>query len=229
FGPARLGDVEARQADRRRHDVEVTEDPGRAAAPATGGAGGKLHLIHKEGRGDSEAHDIDEAVELRAKARAGTRDACDAPVQCVEDAGEDDEPAGAVEFAARRQYHRPDAEEQVEQGEEARHHDDDATERQGRWSHGYCARTVPPTRTLSPGFTFRTGRAASGRNTSVRDPNRMRPSRSPCFTRSPGFASATMLRAIKPAICRTSTRPRGPRMPSDDRPWSTLAFPSAAC
>src|SRR5207249_8428727 len=136
---------------------------------------------------------------------------------------------GAVEFAARGEHHRPDAEKQVEQREQTRHDDDDATERQRWWSHAYSASTVPPTRTRSPGLTLTTGRRESGRKTSVREPNRINPSRSPCVTRAPSFASVTMRRAIRPAICRTSTGPRGPRNPIDDCSLSRLAFSAAAC
>src|SRR5207247_11466837 len=99
---------------------------------------------------------------------------------------------------ARGEQHGPDAAEQVEQGEETRHHDDDAAQRQWRRSHAYSARTVPPTRTRSPGLTLTTGRSERGRKTSVREPNRMRPRRSPWMTRSPGFECVTRRPAVKP-------------------------------
>ena len=67
LGAAGLRHVEARQTDRRRHDVEVGEDPG--SRPSTR----ELHLIHKESRRDAEAHDVDQTVELSAKPRPCAR------------------------------------------------------------------------------------------------------------------------------------------------------------
>src|SRR6059058_4601261 len=64
-------------------------------------------------------------------------------VQRVEDAGEEDVPAGPVELAARREHDGPDAEEQVEQREQARHHDHDAPHRRGEGPHKvYSASTL---------------------------------------------------------------------------------------
>src|SRR6266852_1469024 len=199
---ARLRHIEAREADRGRHHVEVAEDPGRRAGAR------EFDLKHEERGCDAEAHDVDEAIE---------------------NSGEHDEPAGAVELAPRRQDHRPDAEEEIEEREQTRHHDDDAADREWRWSHAYSASTVPPTRTRSPRLTLTTGRAESGRKTSVREPNRIRPSRAPCATWSPGRGSVTMRRAMRPAICRTSTGPCGPRMPIEACSLSRLAFSVPAC
>src|SRR5206468_4782540 len=223
LGAARLGDVESCQPDGHGHDIEVTEDPGGAARA------GKLDLIHQESRGDPEAHDVHQTVQLGAEPRPRAREPGHAPVQGVENPGEHDEPRGAVEVAAGGQHHRPDAEEQVEEREQTGHHDHDPPHLQHRGSHrGYSASTLPPTRTRSPGLTLSAARADSGRKMSVREPNRIIPRRAPCAAGAPGRPSVTMRRATDPAICRTSTRPRGPFTPIDACSLSRLAFSLAA-
>src|SRR2546430_2927251 len=183
FPRPRLRDVEPAQQDRRRHQVEVAEDPlGRPAAR-------ELELIDEEGGGDPEAHHVRQAVELRPEAGAGLREPGDPAVQRVEDAGEEDVPAGPVELAARREHHGPDAEEQVEQREQARHYDHDAPHRRGEGPHEvYSASTLAPARTRAPTATRTVGRAAAARNTSTREPNRIRPIRSPRVARAPPAA-----------------------------------------
>src|SRR5207245_1059560 len=110
-----------------------------------------------------------------------------------EDAREEDVPAGAIELAARRQHHGPNAEEQVEQREQARHDDHDAPHAgAGERLHGaYSANTVAPACTRSPTATRTVDRAATGKNTSTREPNRLRPIRAPCSPRSPAPPSGT--------------------------------------
>src|SRR2546422_8681369 len=54
----------------------------------------------------------------RAEARARLGKARHAPVERVQDPGEEDVPARPVELAAGREHHCPDAEEQVERSEE---------------------------------------------------------------------------------------------------------------
>jgi hypothetical protein len=99
FGVTGLEHVEAGQPDGGAHDVEVAEDPG-------GGPGvGELELIDQEGGRHPEADEVHQAVELGAEAGAGLGQARHATVQHIENPGEDDEPAGAIEFPASRQHH----------------------------------------------------------------------------------------------------------------------------
>src|SRR5437867_8332131 len=220
-----LGDVEPGEPNGGRHDVEVAEDPLRLAA------GRELELVDEKGRRGAEAHHIHEAVELRAEPRAGARQARHPAVERVEDAREEDVPAGAIELAARRQHHGPNAEEQVEQREQARHDDHDAPHvGAGERLHGaYSANTVAPACTRSPTATRTVDRAATGTNTSTREPNRMIPIRSPCVARSPAAPSVTMRRAMRPAIWRTSSGARAARSPTEACSLSRLALSEAAC
>src|SRR2546430_12421166 len=84
----------------------------------------------------------------------------------VEDAGEEDVPAGAIELPARRQHHGPDAEKQIEQREQARYDDHDAPHAgAGEWLHwAYSANTVAPACTRSPTATRTVDPAAAGRS-----------------------------------------------------------------
>src|SRR5439155_200354 len=219
-----LSDVEPGEPDGRRHHVEVAEDPLRLAA------GREFELVDEKCRRDAEAHHIHQAVELRAEPRAGAREPRHPAVQRVEDAGEEDVPAGAIELAARRQHHGPDAEEQIEQREQARHDDHDAPHvGAGERLHGaYSTNTVAPACTRSPTATRTVDGAAMGKNTSTREPNRMMPIRAPCVARSPATPSVTMRRAMSPAIWRTSKGPRAPRSPTDACSLSRLALSDAA-
>src|SRR5947207_15781338 len=122
--------------------------------------------MDEEGGGDSEAHHVHQAVELRSEARAGLGEPGDPAVQRVEDAGEEDVPAGPVELATRREHDGPDAEEQVEQREQTRHHDHDAPHRRGEGPHEWdSASTLAPARTRSPTAPRPAGRAAPRRAT----------------------------------------------------------------
>src|SRR5205807_933567 len=225
FGATRLRDVEPGQPDRRRHHVEVAEDP-LDLPPAR-----ELELINEEGRRDPEAHHVHQAVELRPEAGAGLGEPGDPAVQRVENAGEEDVPPRSVELAARRQHDGPDAEEQVEEREQAGHDDHDAPHRRGgEGPHDrYSASTLAPARTRSPTVTRTAGRAATTRNTSTREPNRIIPMRSPWVARPPMVPSVTMRRAMSPAICRTSSGPRAARTPTEACSLSRLALSEAAC
>src|SRR2546425_799479 len=225
LGASGLGDVEAGQPDGGRHDVEVAENPLRLAA------GRELQLVDEKGRGDAEAHDVHQAVELGAEPGAGARQPRHPAIERVEHAGEEDVPAGAIELPARRQHHGPDAEEQIEQGEQARRDDHDAPHAgAGERPQGvYSANTVAPACTRSPTATRTVDRAETGTNTSTRDPNRMIPIRSPCVARSPAAPSVTMRRAMRPAIWRTSSGARAARSPTDACSLSRLALSEAAC
>src|SRR6266576_6437389 len=221
---AGLGDVEPCEPDGSRHDVEVAEDPLRLAGDR------ELELVDEKCRRDTEAHDVHQAVELRAEAGAGAGQPRDSAVERIEDAGEEDVPAGTIELAARGQHHGPDAEEQIEQREQARHDDHDTPHAGGAEGlHGaYSASTVAPACTRSPTATRTVGRAAAGKNTSTREPKRIMPIRAPCVARSPGAPSVTMRRAMSPAIWRTSRRPRAARNPTDACSLSRLALSDAA-
>src|SRR3989441_1463177 len=222
---AGLGDVEPCEPDGSRHDVEVAEDPLRLAGDR------ELELIDEKGRRDAEAHHVHQAVELRAEPRPGARQPRHPAIERVEDAGEEDVPAGAIELPARRQHHGPDAEEQIEQREQARHDDHDAPHvGSGERLHGaYSANTVAPACTRSPTATRTVDRAATGTNTSTREPNRMIPIPSPCVARSPAPPSVTMRRATRPAIWRTSSGARAARSPTEACSLSRLALSEAAC
>ena len=84
------------------------------------------------------------------------------------------------------------------------------------------ARADSPARTRSPSSTSTV--AVSGRNTSTRDPYRIRPIRSPRITESPGLWSNTMRRATSPAICLRATRPFGPSQTDRFCSFSSDAF-----
>src|SRR5947208_554354 len=84
--------------ERRSHDVEIADGPRGAAGASPSPPPRKLHLVHKESGRDAEADDVHQTVELGAEACAGAGDAGDPAIQRIEDAGEDDEPAGAIEF-----------------------------------------------------------------------------------------------------------------------------------
>src|SRR3989442_2312588 len=226
LGGPRLRHVEAGEPDRRRHHVEVAEDPGRLAR------GRELELVHEERGGDPEAHHVHEAVELRPETRPRVGEARHAAVERVEDAGEEDVPARPAVLSAGGQHHRPDAEEQIEEREQARHdhdHAPDGARAERRPHSGYSASTPAPARTRSPGATRTAGRSAAGSNTSTREPNLIIPIRSASVTRSPSRHSVTLRRAISPAIWRTSTLPRSPRIPTDACSLSRLALSVAAC
>src|ERR1039457_4234411 len=69
--------------------------------------------------------------------------------------------------------------------------------------------TLDPANTRTPCCTVI---SHSGPNsTSTRDPNLIRPTRSPFATRSPGCLLNTMRRAIRPAICLKTTQVPSPR------------------
>src|SRR5206468_13036411 len=141
------------------------EDPRRLAGAR------ELELVHQERRCHAEANDVHQTVELGAEARAGVGEARDPTVERVEDSREHDIPAGPIELPARRQHHRPDTEEQIEQREQTRHHHHDAPHvgRAGQEArpHGpTSARTVAPAYTIWPTFTLTRGRLAAGTNTS---------------------------------------------------------------
>ena len=88
----------------------------------------------------------------------------DPAVQHVEDAGEDDEPAGPPEVAVEGRDDRPEAEEEVAEGEGARDHHDDLPHRRRR--RGGCAESVPSATTVTP------ARVVSPALTSTRAPGR---------------------------------------------------------
>src|SRR2546423_515414 len=224
FRAARLRDVEPGQPDRRRHYIEIAEDP--LGLPAAR----ELELINKERGRDPEAHHVHQAVELRPEAGAGLGEPGHPAVQRVEDAREKDVPPGAVELAARREHDGPDAEEQIEEREQAGHDDHDAPHRPtGEGPHAaYSASTLAPARTRSPTATRSAGRPAAARNTSTREPKRIMPRRSPCVARAPTAPSVTMRRATSPAICRTSSAPRAARTPTEACSLSRLALSEAA-
>src|SRR5260370_5447213 len=151
-----LCDVEARQPKRGGHRVEIAEDP--HGLPGAG----EVELIDEEGGRDPEAHDVDQAVELGPEPGPGLRESGDAAVQRVQDPGEEDVPAGPVELAARREHHGPDAEEQVEQREQAGHDDHHAPHRGPGEAPPptYSTSTLAPAWTRSPTFTRTPGRPA---------------------------------------------------------------------
>src|ERR1700682_3635860 len=68
---------------------------------------------------------------------------------------------------------------------------------------GTCARIEAPPLTRSPTATLISDGA--GKITSVREPNLIRPTRSPRETASPTFLVKTIRRASKPAICLKTT------------------------
>src|SRR2546426_1320425 len=228
LGGAGLCHVEARQPDRRRHDVEEAEDPLRLA-----GVGEDERVDQECGR-DAEADDVHQAVELRPEMAAGVGEPGHAAVQRVEDPREEDVPARAIELATAGQNHGPDPEEQIEQREQARDDDHHSPHTWGAREPGpshspYSARTDAPARTRSPTLTRTAGRLERGKNTSTREPKRIIPMRCAWATRSPVRPSVTMRRAISPAIWRTSTGPAGPRIPTEACSLSRLAFSDAAC
>src|SRR6266700_3678827 len=193
---AGLSDVEPGEPDGRRHDVEVAEDPLRLAGDR------ERELVDEKGRRDTEAHHVHQAVELCTEAGAGAGQSRDPAVERIEHAGEEDVPAGAIELAARGQHHGPDAEEQIEQREQARHDDHDAPHTGGAEGlhRAYSASTVAPAWTRSPTATRSVDRAAT----------------------------VTMRRAMSPAIWRTSRGPRAARNPTDACSLSRLALSVAA-
>ena len=72
------------------------------------------------------------------------------------------------------------------------------------------AMAVSPPRTLSPGLTRIS--VSRGRSTSVREPNRIIPNRSPLSTTSPTCFQAQIRRAIAPVIWRTTMVTPFPRI-----------------
>ncbi len=80
---------------------------------------------------------------------------------------------------------------------------------------GTLARAVRPPFVRSP--TLQVTSHPWGMKRSTRDPNRMMPIRLPWGTRSPFSGSVTILRATRPAICRTMIR------------WGPAAIPRVAC
>src|SRR5262249_12325116 len=69
--------------------------------------------------------------------------------------------------------------------------------------HGNSPRMVSPPLTRSPTATFTA--VPIGRNVSIRDPNRIKPNRSPSTARSLGEAQHTIRLAINPATCTHNT------------------------
>src|SRR5207245_11488560 len=76
---------------------------------------------------------------------------------------------------------------------------------------GSRAMIVDPPATCSPAFTSTL--AVSGKYTSVREPKRIIPKRSPLANWSPTSAQATIRRAIAPVSCLTTTVARGFSIP----------------
>src|ERR1700730_2681491 len=75
-----------------------------------------------------------------------------------------------------------------------------------RFFHRHRASTLTPPDTCWPGRA--TISASCGSQTSVREPNRISPIRSPNFTVSPGAFQQTTRRAMAPAICLKTISPR---------------------
>ncbi len=150
---AALLDVEAGQTGRNGGDIDEGERP----API---AGLQQQLVNQHRRGDSEAHEIDERVELGAERRAGACVAGDTAVDAIGDRGEHDEPGGEAVVAAQRGDDRPKTEEQIAERQRVRQNDDTAPPRRfsrpgsldhdaSAVSNGRRANTVtPPTARL---------------------------------------------------------------------------------
>src|ERR1700730_18001423 len=75
-----------------------------------------------------------------------------------------------------------------------------------RFFHRHRASTLTPPDTCWPGRARIS--ASCGSQTSVREPNRISPIRSPNFTLSPGAFQQTTRRAMAPAICLKTISPR---------------------
>ena len=179
---ARRQHVEAGQPEGDGGDVDVTEDPGEAA-----GVGEVEEVDQQRGR-DAEGDHVHQRVQLGAESGAGAREPGHPAVQHVQDPGEHDEPARPPEVAVEGGDDRPEPEEQVAEGERARHDHD-------HLAHGappdaflplhqlHSATTVTPARVVSPVWT--SGHVPTGRKRSTREPNRIMPRRSAWRTAVP--------------------------------------------
>src|SRR5258708_1982075 len=136
-------------------------------------------------------------------------------VQRVEHHGDADEDGRRVEVAARRVHDAAVTTEQVADGHQRRQQEDAAPEPLRpvalppgeRINHphstGSRASTVSPATTCWPARTRISAR--TGRDTSMRDPNFIRPIRSPRASCCPSATRQTMRRASTPTICLTTT------------------------
>ncbi len=133
---AALLDVEAGQARRDGGDIDESERPAPVAVL-------QQQLVTQHRRGDAEAHEIDERIELGAERRAGACVAGDAAVDAVRDRGEHDEPSGKTVVAPQRGDDRPKTEEQISERQRVRQDDNCAPPprfcRPGPYDHGVSA------------------------------------------------------------------------------------------
>ena len=175
-------DREAGQAEDHAHRERVREDPGKCALF------GEQQEVHEDAGRDAEADEVYERIQLRSERRSGLADPRRHPVQQVEDTADADPPTRAVEVSLGGEDHRPESEEQIGEREETghdHHHAPYPSSPTPSPLHAcrHSAKIVLPANARSPTRT-RT-RAPTGTNVSTRDPNRMRPNRSPCSTVSP--------------------------------------------
>src|SRR5436190_14364646 len=141
----------------------------------------------------------------------------DAAIQQIENTGPENEPDGGVKEIARgirirclqqralEDLQRPrKSAKQITRRHEIRQEINLGT----RLAHFFASRaiTLEPPDTRSPTFTRTT--ASSGKYTSVREPKRIIPKRSPFLSSSPTFAQPTILRAIIPVSWRTTITQR---------------------
>src|SRR5258708_5122211 len=150
-------------------------------------------------------------------------------VQRVEHHGDADEDGRRVEVAARRVHDAAVTTEQVADGHQRRQQEDAAPEPLRpvalppgeRINHPHS--TASRASTVSPATTRWPARpkisARTGRNTSMRDPNFIRPIRSPRASCCPSATRQTMRRASTPTICLTT-----PGCPPRSGPTSFRSF-----
>src|SRR5438309_587667 len=212
-----LVDVEAREPEGAADDEEKGPEPGHAAELLEGEG------IEHEGGRDAEGHHVREGVELHAELGGGPGQPCDLAVEDVEDHPHEDGHRRLDEAGLRGEHDGEEAAEAVARGEEAGKQEDAPPRmlaellpapapRMARAvpalmlspSHRSTPMMVSPPRTLSPTRTLST--APRGTMRSVREPNRIRPYRSPAWSLSPGRTRHTMRRASTPPIRLTPTR-----------------------
>src|SRR5437762_5620541 len=141
----------------------------------------------------------------------------DPAIQQVENAGPENKPDSGVKEIARGIRIRRLQQRALDNLQRARKSAKQITRRHQirqeinlgtRLAHFLASRaiTLEPPDTRSPTLTRTT--ASRGKYTSVREPKRIIPKRSPFLSSSPTFAQPTILRAIMPVSCRTTITPR---------------------
>src|SRR6202030_1912263 len=201
------GGVEARQPKRTAEKIDKGNDP----------AGSTKFLEHtavdQQRWRDAERNDVGQRIELATECAFVPAKARQTPIQKIENERAQNKPDRLVKKIGRRVGVAALQERALQNFERCsepteqiprRHQVRQQINLRRLFVHdsGRRAIIVDPPATCSPTFTNTS--AARGKYTSVRDPKRIIPKRSPLLTSSPTSDQATIRRAIAPVSCLTT-------------------------